>query len=738
MRRMKKGVFLGTVDEIGNEGDLHLKRRVVRIKSTKSDSTIELYFDLKITNRSLNGINEIVLDGQEIRRSNRSIYDISIGGTKYQLIRVLKGMHEKQTFIDNGNEKIVSLAEIWIRNYFDNIYLLEGKRLELLTFFTSLYAFGRICDIPNKTNIESMIVSCSTYESVDVGGFNDEVYNDMISILKSVHIFYKEEIHFYVCCLANTLKSNGKLFWDITKIRLRTIPKAQSFAIALSKVIDISNLLFNNRYFLNGIKVQFLGDVDFGFISKKLKTLAGCVAIPHYAIFGYIDSIKSDELSYEVLKEVLKEDRLVDQYIEDVQELQWEFIYKTLYDKENFSIVMRSIISEYNGMMKTTGKSNGPKPLVFLNRQLYIKLSEVGPLDFLPLFLEAEGRTFKLYTQNKGVNTACDRLSIPTSLCDGDQNVFISNKTQAMFYFSIQDNQLIASSFRQGSPVHKIIVKIAVQGAVLDSDVVEMTDVSFKKYDIAHTEEILYGGGGDYPLLYDTMTTVQHQSSQNVPIITNIPHNLIYPNDPNMHMVQPPPYPVHMVQHPPVPMPVPGQQQVVFPMHVVQQPQVLMPSQQQVVYQDIRGVPMVPPQPFLMPNPLQVVRNTGIQPYIQPQMARQQNITINPKYTKPLTLFVGRLQYHIVSPDRHGYCYSNVSGSYKLYKNINESCFELPDTEQVMFYLNGSVVRPFVTTQGEPLYVKIFNGLYLQIGVRNPAFTVTRMLDLSKFPLILE
>lgn len=724
---MKKGVFLGTVDEIGNEGQFILKRRVVGIKSSKSGSTIELYFDLKITDESLNGINEIVLEGQEIKRSNRIIYDILIDGTKYQLIRVLSGMHETQTS-ENGNGKIVSLAESWIRNYFDNSGLLKSERLK--QFFTNLYAFGRICDIGNKTNVESMIVSCSTYESDDVDQFNDKVYNDMILILKAVHMFYDRDIYFDVCCLANTSKSNGSLLWDITKIRLRTIPVAQQFAVALSMVIDISNLLFNNGYFLNGIKVQFLRDVDFGFISKKLKSLAGCVAIPHYDIFSYIDYIIDDKTSYEVLKEVLKEGRLVDQYIQDVNQLEWKAIYRTLHDKAKLPTIMRSIISEYNEMMKSTGKSNGPKPLMFLNRQLYIKLSETGPSIFLPLFLEAEGRTFKLYTQNNGVNTACDRLSAPTSLCDVDQNVFISNKTQAMFYFSIQDNQLIASSFRLGSPVHKIIVKIAVQSTVLDSDIVEMTDVSFKKYDVAHTEEILYGGGNDYPLVYNTEHSVQHQSSQNVPIITHPPHNLIYHNDPSMQMV-----PLQ-----PVPIPVPGQQQVVFPVQMVHPQQVLtpVPSQQRVIYQDVRGVPIVPSQPFPMPSPLHVVQNTGIQPYMQPQMARQQNITISPAYTKPLTLIVVRLQYHIVSPEKFGYCYSKVSGQYKLYKKINESCFELPDTEQAMFYFNGSVVHPFTTSQGEHLYMRIFNGQFLQIGVHKPAFTITRMLDLANFPLRLE
>ena len=713
---MKKGVFLGTVDEIGNEGDLHLKRRVVRIKSTKIDSTIELYFDLKITNRSLNGINEIVLDGQEIRRSNRSIYDISIGGTKYQLIRVLKGMHEKQTFIDNGNEKIVSLAEIWIRNYFDNIYLLEGKRLELLTFFTSLYAFGRICDIPNKTNIESMIVSCSTYESVDVGGFNDEVYNDMISILKSVHIFYEEEIHFDVCCLANTLKSNGKLLWDITKIRLRTIPKAQSFAIALSKVIDISNLLFNNGYFLNGIKVQFLGDVDFGFISKKLKTLAGCVAIPRYAIFGYIDHITDDEKSYKVLKQVLNEDRLVDQYIEDVQELQWEFIYKTLYDKENFSIVMRSIISEYNGMMKTTGKSNGPKPLMFLNRHLCIKKPDVGRSSFMYLFLEANEGILKLYTHAGGSYEVCNELSHPAILFDSEDNVFVSTKNHGMFYFEMKQNKLTAvSSSHTGGLVHEINVKIASGNEIIDVD--ESSDVTIKNLDIAKKEESHSG---------------EHS---NVSIYATLPD--LYPTTQN-----PPPviYPARMAPPSQVLLPVPSQQQVVYPVHMVQPTQVLMPvqSHQQVVYQDVRGVPMVPPQPFLMPNPLQVVRNTGNQPYMQPQMARPQNISISPNYTRPLTLIVGRLQYHIVSPEKFGYCYSKVSGPYKLYKNINESCIELPDTEQAMFYFNGSGVHPFVTSQGKHLYVCILNGMYLQIGIRNPVFTPSITLDLENFPLILE
>jgi hypothetical protein len=723
---MKKGVFLGTVDEIGNErgkgGQLVFKRRVVKITSVSGKSVNELYFDLKITNSSLDGIKEIVMeDTEKVQRPNKIIYDISIGGTKYQLIQILRGLHENQSVGENGDAKVVSLAESGVRKFLDNYTLLKSIKHDLYKFFTNVYAFGRFCDTGNVTNAESMIVSCSTYESVDENRFSDKVYQDMISILKNIHWFYQVGIHLDECCLTNTLKSNDGLKWDITAIRLRIIPQSERFTLALSKIIDISNLLFNNVYFLNSINVQSPMDVDFDFVNKILKAQTGCVGIPNWEILKHIEFMTIDTSSESIIENVLADDAIIDQYINDVNAVNLTEVYKKLTDADFLPSMMRSIISEYNDRANTTGKSRGPKPLMFFGRQLFIRMTGSGASSHVPLLLEAEGGKLKLYTYENGSNRACDSLSSQTILCDRDNNVFISNKNQAIFYFSIHDDQLIATSYRLNFQLHKITVKIAVKDNVIDADSGETSDFSLKNYDVAHMEEISRGEAGFPPMyspnpaqqfpnpnLYSTEDSEQHPNPQSIHIPAIYAHNLVVPAHPNI-------------------MP------VAMPQVVYQVTPGMQPTYPGLIPFDSR-LPMAPIHQGI--NPQSIVRAGPQMVQVGQSTARLAN-TIDSRLTIPLTFIVGMDQYQIISIERFKYCYSNTSGQYKLYLNINGTCYEQPDTNLAMYLLKDSIVQSFKHNYVDA-HMRIVRGRYLEIGRLTPGFTLISSTDLSIFPLRLQ
>jgi hypothetical protein len=737
MRRMKKGVFLGTVDEIGNErvkgGQLVLERRVVKITSVSGKSLNELYFDLKITNSSLDGIKEIALEDKIVKRPNKVIYDISIGGTKYQMIQVLRGLHASQPIGENGDAKVVSFAERCVNNFIGNTKLLISIKLDLSNVFTSVYAFGRICDAGNVTNAESMIVSCSTYESVEETKFSDKVYHDMISILKYIHVFYEVGIHFDECCLTNTLKSNGILKWDITAIRLRIIQKSEEFTLALSKIIDINNLLFNNVYFLNSIKVQSLMDVDFDCLNKILKAQTGCVGIPNWKILEDIEFMTDDNSIIKKLDKVLADDAIVDQYTNDVSAVKLEEVYRKLTDVEFLPSMMRSIIAEYNNRANSTGKSIGLKPLMFFGRQLFIRIPGNGVLSLVPLLLEAVRGKLKLYTFENGSNKLCDSLSSPTILCDKNNNAFVSNQTHTMFHFTIHDNHLIATASRLNFSLHKITVKIAVNDDVIDADSGEMSGVSVKHYDAAHAEEISHTEAG-IPSMYSTIPdtgviTTEDGVQYTNPQINHSPQHVIYEN--NMASIQPGQIPVAtQIFHPTIP--------VVRQIHPI-------PFDPRIPVASIH--PGMNPQ--MVPNPrmVQVIPRPGQPPYIVqvtpqnvpvgPPMARAQAITIDQRYTTQLILHAGDKQYKIFSSRGLAYGYSAVTGQYKFYFLMDGLAYEQPSTDQAMYFLNGSVLQPF-RKAFDNLFMRILNGLYLQIGVRNLVFTPLITLDLTNFPLRLE